>query len=549
MQATVITHFFNEEYLLPWWLKHHKEIFTDGILIDYGSTDKSVEIIKSICPHWKVIPSKNAYFECDKVDQEVMWHETQISGWKIALNVTEFFLYNDSFLRELAYSEQLFVKSYSIVDTAEQLNTFPDPNVSLIEQRYHGFSYDEGFSHHGIPITMQRYFCRTMHRKKHGNYKSGRHFTYDGEKINEPFPYEAKVSKNAAIAWYGWAPFNKLFLDRKLQIQTKCSQEDINGGYNWHHINLTEQSLMEVFANGHLYITDLKTSLDSYKHTVGIKDYQPSINKICYNFMVSKAHHENRTIPLVNTVGRDIENSGDKYYLLGSQDAPDFPNLLKLSLDDTYYSLIEKMFKSMQYHALMNTPFDWFYIAADDTFVNVKKINELIGYIEAFVHSKEDLFIVGSTRNPDGTEFPKDDAVTIKGGSGVLMNRKTFYTLHEFCQRHNYEIMCHTYQQDATVDLIVRVYNSNCLHDESKQILYLNTYNMLGDADSLNDEDVWQYAAIHNHMYWGHVTGKTMKSMYELQSLSRKNFEQILYVRYSHFRSPSKFYYNKGPKK
>lgn len=50
MSLTVISHFYNEEYLLPWWLNHHKNIFDNGILINYGSTDKSVEIIKSICP-------------------------------------------------------------------------------------------------------------------------------------------------------------------------------------------------------------------------------------------------------------------------------------------------------------------------------------------------------------------------------------------------------------------------------------------------------------------------------------------------------------------
>jgi hypothetical protein len=46
---TVISHFYNEEYMLPWWLKHHRQYFDHGILIDYGSTDKSLDIIKKIC--------------------------------------------------------------------------------------------------------------------------------------------------------------------------------------------------------------------------------------------------------------------------------------------------------------------------------------------------------------------------------------------------------------------------------------------------------------------------------------------------------------------
>ena len=55
MRKTVVTHFFNEEYLLPWWLEHHKKYFDHGVMIDYNSTDSSVEIIKKICPTWTIV--------------------------------------------------------------------------------------------------------------------------------------------------------------------------------------------------------------------------------------------------------------------------------------------------------------------------------------------------------------------------------------------------------------------------------------------------------------------------------------------------------------
>ena len=45
--TTVISHFYNEEYLLPWWLAHHTKLFDHGILINKGSTDRSVEICKN----------------------------------------------------------------------------------------------------------------------------------------------------------------------------------------------------------------------------------------------------------------------------------------------------------------------------------------------------------------------------------------------------------------------------------------------------------------------------------------------------------------------
>jgi hypothetical protein len=89
---TIISHFFNEEFLLPWWLEHHKKIFDYGILIDYASTDNSVNIIKEICPNWLVVPSKNKEFQTNLIDDEVCHWESTIDGWRIALNITEFLL-------------------------------------------------------------------------------------------------------------------------------------------------------------------------------------------------------------------------------------------------------------------------------------------------------------------------------------------------------------------------------------------------------------------------------------------------------------------------
>src|SRR6516164_5807036 len=54
MPLTLISHFWNEEFLLPYWLRHHLPLFDHGVLIDYTSTDRSVEIIHELAPHWEV---------------------------------------------------------------------------------------------------------------------------------------------------------------------------------------------------------------------------------------------------------------------------------------------------------------------------------------------------------------------------------------------------------------------------------------------------------------------------------------------------------------
>ena len=81
---SIISHFYNEEYLLPWWLEHHKKYFDYGLMINYNSTDRSVEIIKDICPDWQIVNSTNEQFDALRVDSEVSYYEEQIPGWKIA---------------------------------------------------------------------------------------------------------------------------------------------------------------------------------------------------------------------------------------------------------------------------------------------------------------------------------------------------------------------------------------------------------------------------------------------------------------------------------
>ena len=72
MKLTLISHIYNEEYLLPFWLNYHKNIFDYGIIINYDSTDKSLAIIKEICPEWSIINSRNKYYIPHEVDNEVM---------------------------------------------------------------------------------------------------------------------------------------------------------------------------------------------------------------------------------------------------------------------------------------------------------------------------------------------------------------------------------------------------------------------------------------------------------------------------------------------
>ena len=88
--STLISHFRNEEYLLPYFCSHYQNLVDDAILINYHSTDNSVEIIKDICPHWKIITSKDDCFDENGLEQQVEEIERSIRLKRLSGTLTTF---------------------------------------------------------------------------------------------------------------------------------------------------------------------------------------------------------------------------------------------------------------------------------------------------------------------------------------------------------------------------------------------------------------------------------------------------------------------------
>lgn len=217
MRKTILTHFYNEEYMLPWWLNHHKEIFDWGVCINYGSTDRSVEIIKDICPKWVVVDSINELFDAKLCDDEVIKYEKQIPGWKTTLNVTEFLVGDFSVLNDTV-EQELIIPCNTMVDLEEE--NLPDHSLSLINQKPFGIHFTE------TGIKLRRPRC--IHNKAFINYPLGRH-------------YEAFNNESLQVCWYGWSPFNSSTIKRKLQIQYKIPESDKIRGFGREHLVDLEQ--------------------------------------------------------------------------------------------------------------------------------------------------------------------------------------------------------------------------------------------------------------------------------------------------------------------
>lgn len=225
MKKTLLCHFYNEEWMLPWFLNHHKTIFDHGIMIDYHSTDRSRDIIKEICPTWDIVTSRNPNFQADTIDSEVEDIERGIEGWRICLNVTEQLIGDYSILDDTP--RQLLVPSVFFVDRDRHNTvTYDKP---LYEQKFDGFMFSDNpqnfferrsRSLHNIPVHYPANSTpECMAPGRHWN-------TYNTDQL--------------VTFYYGWCPFDQGQIARKVQIQTQIPLIDRQLNRGCHHITNKE---------------------------------------------------------------------------------------------------------------------------------------------------------------------------------------------------------------------------------------------------------------------------------------------------------------------
>jgi hypothetical protein len=218
---TLISNFFNEELLMPDFLRHHKPMFDHGVMIDYGSTDASVKIIRQMCPDWEVVKPVNPIWGVLEVNQEINRIERRTPGWKIHLNTTEFLICGslDELVKRVRGRAVHATLPVAICDCGEKRIDTP-----LIIKRFHwgDLNYPKGR-------------LRTMHCMSEARYSAGRH---------QPF---GEPGAGICIAWFAYAPWPEC-IDRKMQIQFKVPQKDYDKGWCLNH-KFTPELLTKIHAD------------------------------------------------------------------------------------------------------------------------------------------------------------------------------------------------------------------------------------------------------------------------------------------------------------
>lgn len=223
IKTTLLSHIFNEEYLLPFWLNHHKNMFDQIIIIDYNSTDKSIEICKSICPECQIIKTINKDFGAVNVDIEVMDIENKIDGIKIVLNTTEF-LFCVKSVKDIFSDKKNKAHAITCI-TPYSSNSY---NINNLNELFTNLLNDDIVYHYDRGI-------RIIHTFPNGNYTTGRHSTLNN----------CSITDDAFILWFGYYPMNDNLLKRKLQIKQNVPQGDIDTRAGFQHL-FSEDKILQI---------------------------------------------------------------------------------------------------------------------------------------------------------------------------------------------------------------------------------------------------------------------------------------------------------------
>ena len=224
VKLTVLTNVFNEEYLLPFWLEHHRKIFDHGIVFDWQCTDRSMDIVREMCPTWEIRKAADSHpdkkldkFDAFDNDILLMVAEMKIDGYKMVLNTTEFLMSPEPIQNYLSENPNSYYPLHSYV----ALSTKEIQEPTTLRELFDGIERVEK------DVRM----FRMIHSWDHGHYSLGRH--------ERTLPETDWIP--GTVLWFAEYPWNSKILERGLQITSKIPESDYERGISFHHRFTAEQ--------------------------------------------------------------------------------------------------------------------------------------------------------------------------------------------------------------------------------------------------------------------------------------------------------------------
>jgi hypothetical protein len=269
----------SEQYLLQWWLPHHVKKFDFGVILDFGltETDNTYELYKTHAPNWRYLKINQKTIGCflwdviiSKVERDLL--DEFPGSWVTTLNATEFLIGDLRSLDKMLENTQVLMPCHLMNDSLEHEMVEPDVNKPLLEQRTHGVHYNNDFPHphqgesiklfnqlNPPNVMLNTRWMRSIHNYNvdylsTSVYSVGRHYW-------EPM----KMSTHLAICHMNYAPFTRAFIDRKLNVQNRLTEEDHRADRGIHH-RINEQTIYDRKRFYDRLTVDLKSYIDNLEN-------------------------------------------------------------------------------------------------------------------------------------------------------------------------------------------------------------------------------------------------------------------------------------------
>jgi hypothetical protein len=274
----LISHIRNEEYMLQWWIPHHLQKFDEVVIINYGSTDNTVDMIREMAPHWHIVDAWDEKFDCFRCDEQIFSLEQQIQQqypgtFTIALTITEFLVGNTKFLDRETGRHEKYILACQMCDRDEEMYVEPDPNIPLIKQRTFGYPefYDEtvkndqqiyeqpiwknfetGEYHVGwfSDLKVSPRYQRCIRNGAYSTYDIGRHY------------WRENIERRLKIACYYYSPITKKMIERKCRVQDNLNQQNIDDKFAYQHVGLTEETILRRMKHIRSFGRDLREEFE-----------------------------------------------------------------------------------------------------------------------------------------------------------------------------------------------------------------------------------------------------------------------------------------------